>query len=98
MGIVPPDLQSSTFNPGMLPAFAAETAEKADSVSFEVLNPEAGMIMASDISLITPRVKDRSDRNIGLIWAGKSGGEFFLDALETVLTGFYQAEPAGLYY
>jgi hypothetical protein len=69
--------------------FAAEPAGKAQGVSFEALNPEAEMIMASEISMITPRVKDLSDRNIGLVWAGKSGGEFFLDALEVLLKKKY---------
>ncbi len=69
--------------------FAAEPAGKADTVSFEVLNPEAEMIMASDISMITPRIADLSDKNIGLVWAGKSGGEFFLDALEVLLKKKY---------
>jgi hypothetical protein len=77
--------------------FAAEPAGKADSVSFEVLNPEAEMIMASDISLITPRVEDLSGKNIGLIWAGKSGGEFFLDALEAVLKKKYPSATISRY-
>jgi hypothetical protein len=69
--------------------FAVGPAGKAQGVSFEVLNPEDEMIMASDIILITPRVTDLSDRNIGLVWAGKSGGEFFLDALEVLLKKKY---------
>ncbi|MBN1189668.1 MAG: hypothetical protein JXA46_07945 [Dehalococcoidales bacterium] len=69
--------------------FAAEPAGKTGSVSIEVLNPEAEMIMASEISTIAPRIKDLSDKNIGLVWAGKSGGEFFLDALEVLLKKKY---------
>ena len=69
--------------------FAAGPAGKTNTVSFDVLNPEAEMIMTSDISIITPRIKDLSRRNIGLIWAGKSGGEFFLDALEVLLEKKY---------
>jgi hypothetical protein len=77
--------------------FAAEPAGKAESVSFEVLNPEAEMIMASDISIISPRVEDLSDKNIGLIWAGKSGGEFFLDALEVLLKKKYPSATISRY-
>ena len=77
--------------------FAAESAGKAEGVSFEVLNPEAAMIMPSNISLITPRVKDLSDKNIGLIWAGKSGGEFFLDALEVLLKKKYPSATISRY-
>jgi hypothetical protein len=77
--------------------FAAEPAGKAEGVSFEVLNPEAEMIMASDISIITSRVKDLSDKNIGLIWAGKSGGEFFLDALEGLLEKEYPSATISRY-
>jgi hypothetical protein len=77
--------------------FAAEPAGKAGSVSFEVLNPEAEMIMASDISIISPRVKDLSDKNIGLVWAGKSGGEFFLDALEVLLKKKYPSATISRY-
>jgi len=77
--------------------FAAEPAGKAGTVSFEVLNPEAEMIMASEISIITPRVKELSDRNIGLIWAGKSGGEFFLDALEVLLKKKYPSATISRY-
>jgi hypothetical protein len=77
--------------------FASEPAGEADSVSFEVLNPEAEMIMASEISIITPRVKDLSNKNIGLIWAGKSGGEFFLDALEIVLKKKYPSATISRY-
>jgi hypothetical protein len=77
--------------------FAAEPAGKAETVSFEVLNPEARMIMASDISIITPRVRDLSDKNIGLIWAGKSGGEFFLDALEVLLKKKYPSATISRY-
>jgi hypothetical protein len=69
--------------------FAAGPTKRASSVSLEVINPQAEMLMASDISLIAPRVKDLSNKNIGLIWAGKSGGEFFLDALETILKNKY---------
>src|SRR4030042_1773973 len=69
--------------------FAAEPAGKTNTVSFDVLNPEAEMIMTSDISIITPRIKDLSRRNIGLTSAGKSGGEFFLDALEVLLEQKY---------
>lgn len=76
---------------------AAGPSVKADSVSFEVLNPEAGMIMASGISIITPRVKDLYNKNIGLIWAGKSGGEFFLDALEAVLKKKYPSATISRY-
>ena len=57
--------------------FAAGSGSKAEGISFEVLNPEAEMIMAPEISLINPRVNDLSDKNIGLIWVGKPGGEFF---------------------
>jgi hypothetical protein len=78
-------------------AFAAGSAEKTNSVSFEVLNPQAEMIMASDISLIAPRVKDLSNKNIGLIWAGKSGGEFFLDALEVILKNKYPSATISRY-
>jgi hypothetical protein len=78
-------------------AFAAETAGEAGSVSFKVLNPEAEMVMASEISIITPRVKDLSNKNIGLIWAGKSGGEFFLDALEIVLKRKYPSATISRY-
>ncbi len=77
--------------------FAAEPAGKAESVSFEVLNPEAEMIMASDISIITPRVEDLSDKNIGLIWCGKSGGEFFLDATEILLRERYPSAAISRY-
>ena len=76
---------------------AAEPAGKAESVSFEVLNPEAEMIMASEISIITPRIKDLSDKNIGLVWAGKSGGEFFLDALEVLLKKRYPSATISRY-
>jgi hypothetical protein len=77
--------------------FAAEPAGTAEGVSFEVLNPEAKMIMASDISIIAPRVKDLSDKNIGLIWAGKSGGEFFLNALEVLLKKKYPSATIARY-
>jgi hypothetical protein len=77
--------------------FATEPARQAQGVSFEVLNPEAEMIMASDISMITPRVKELSDKNIGLIWAGKSGGEFFLDALEVLLKEKYPSATISRY-
>jgi hypothetical protein len=77
--------------------FATEPAGEGESVSFEVLNPEAAMIMASDISVISPRVKDLSDKNIGLIWAGKSGGEFFLDALEILLKKEYPSATISRY-
>ncbi len=76
---------------------AAEPAGEADSISFEVLNPEAKMIMASDISLIARRVEDLSGKNIGLIWAGKSGGEFFLDALELLLKKKYPSAAISRY-
>jgi hypothetical protein len=69
--------------------FAAEPAMKAEGVSFEVLNPEAEWIMPSEISLISPRLKDLSNKKIGLLYAGKSGGEFFLDALEVLLKKKY---------
>jgi hypothetical protein len=69
--------------------FAAESAEKAEGVSFEVLNPEAEWIMPSEISLISPRLKDLAQKKIGLLYAGKSGGEFFLDALEVLLKKKY---------
>jgi hypothetical protein len=69
--------------------FAAEHAMKAEGVSFEVLNPEAEWIMPSEISLISPRLKDLSNKKIGLLFAGKSGGEFFLDALEVLLKQKY---------
>jgi hypothetical protein len=78
-------------------AFAAGPAGKAEGVSFEVLNPEAEMIVASEISVISPRVKDLSDKNIGLIWAGKSGGEFFLDALELLLEKKYLSATISRY-
>ncbi|MBN2320470.1 MAG: hypothetical protein JXR49_15435 [Acidobacteria bacterium] len=78
-------------------AFADEPAGKADGLSFEVLNPEAEMIMTSEISIITPRVKDLSGKNIGLIWAGKSGGEFFLDALEVLLKNKYPSATISRY-
>ena len=77
--------------------FAAGSAGRAETVSFEVLNPETEMIMAPDISIITPRVKDLSDKNIGLIWAGKSGGEFFLDALEVLLKKKYPSATISRY-
>src|SRR4030042_1831146 len=77
--------------------FAAEPAGKTNTVSFEVLNPEAEMIMASDISIITPRIKDLLRKNIGLIWAGKSGGEFFLDALEVLLQKKYPSATISRY-
>ncbi|NLD36634.1 MAG: hypothetical protein GX654_07185 [Desulfatiglans sp.] len=70
-------------------ALAAKSERKAEAISFEVLNPEAEMIMASDISVISPRVKNLSAGKIGLVWAGKSGGEFFLDALEILLKKKY---------
>jgi hypothetical protein len=69
--------------------FTAEPARKAEGVSFEVLNPETEMIMPSEISLISPRLKDLSQKKIGLLYAGKSGGEFFLDALEVLLKKKY---------
>jgi hypothetical protein len=77
--------------------FAAEPTGKAGGVSFEVLNPEAEMIMASEISIITPRVKDLSDKNIGLVWCGKSGGEFFLDATEVLLKKKYPSATISRY-
>jgi hypothetical protein len=70
-------------------AFAVGSSAKAGEISFEVLNPESEMITAPEISIISPRAKDLSDKNIGLIWAGKSGGEFFLDALEVLLAKKY---------
>ena len=77
--------------------FAAEPAGKAEGVSFEVLNPEAEMIMATEISLISPRLKDLSQKKIGLVWAGKSGGEFFLDALEVLLKKKYPSATISRY-
>ncbi len=77
--------------------FAAEPAGEPGSVTFEVLNPEAEMLMASELSLITPRVEDLSNKNIGLVWAGKSGGEFFLDALEVVLKKKYPSATISRY-
>lgn len=78
-------------------ACATGPAGKPNSVSLEVLNPQAEMLMASEISLISPRVKDLSNKNIGLIWAGKSGGEFFLDALEAILKKKYPAAVISRY-
>ncbi len=78
-------------------ACATGPAGKPNSVSLEVLNPQAEMIMASDISLIAPRVQDLSNKNIGLIWAGKSGGEFFLDALGAILKKKYPAATISRY-
>src|SRR4030066_1593246 len=69
--------------------FDAEPAGKAEGVSFEVLNPEAEWIEPSEISLISPRLKDLANKKIGLLYAGKSGGEFFLDALEVLLKQKY---------
>jgi len=45
-------------------AFAAEPQGKAEGVSFEVLNPEAEWIKPSEISLISPRLKDLSNKKI----------------------------------
>ena len=77
--------------------FAGMPSENGESVSFEVLNPEAEMMMASKISYISPRIKDLSGRNIGLVWAGKSGGEFFLDALGAVLKKKYPSATISRY-
>jgi hypothetical protein len=78
-------------------AHSAGAERKAAGLSFDVLNPEAEMIRASDISTISPRVKDLSGKNIGLIWAGKSGGEFFLDALAVVLKKKYPSATISRY-
>ncbi|MEJ2248021.1 MAG: hypothetical protein P8Y80_18440 [Acidobacteriota bacterium] len=77
--------------------YAAEPAETAEGVSFEVLNPEAEWIMPSEISLISPRLKDLSGKKIGLLYAGKSGGEFFLDALEVLLQKKYPSVTISRY-
>ena len=77
--------------------YAAGPARKAAGISFDVLNPETEMILASDISIISPRIKDLSGKNIGLIWAGKSGGEFFLDALEIILKNKYPSATISRY-
>jgi len=70
-------------------SYAAGSGGKSQGVSFEVLNPEAERIMPSEISVISPRVEDLSRKNIGLIWIGKSGGEYFFDALEVILKKKY---------
>ncbi len=66
--------------------YADRSSEK---ILFEVFNPESEIIMASKVSLISPRVKDLAGKKIGLVWAGKSGGEFFLDALDEILKKKY---------
>ncbi len=77
--------------------FAAEPEGKAQGVSLEVLNPEAEWIMPSEISLISPRLKDLFQKKIGLLYAGKSGGEFFLDALEILLKKKYPSVTISRY-
>ncbi len=46
---------------------AAKPAGIAEKISFDVLNQEAEMIMASEVSLISPRVKDLSASKIGKV-------------------------------
>jgi hypothetical protein len=59
------------------------------NIAFEVLNPQAEIIKPSKISVINPRVKDLSDKNIGVIWCGKSGGENYLEAVSRLLKEKY---------
>jgi hypothetical protein len=77
--------------------FACRPAGTAKGVSFEVLNPEAEWIRPSEISLISPRLEDLSNKKIGLLYAGKSGGEFFLDALEVLLKKKYPSATISRY-
>jgi hypothetical protein len=74
-----------------------EPAGKTGGVTLEVLNPEAEWIMPSEISLISPRLDDLSNKKIGLLYAGKSGGEFFLDALEILLKEKYPSVTISRY-
>jgi hypothetical protein len=70
---------------------------KTGKVIFEVLNPEAEIILPSEVSVINPRVKDLSDKNIGVIWCGKAGGEFFLDATAELLKKKYPSATISKY-
>ena len=74
-----------------------EPAAKNGSVTLEVLNPEAEWIMPPEISMISPRLDDLSNKKIGLLYAGKSGGEFFLDALEILLKEKYPSATISRY-
>ncbi|MDR1726943.1 MAG: twin-arginine translocation signal domain-containing protein [Acidobacteriota bacterium] len=58
-------------------------------VSFEVLNPQVELAAPPEVAATSPRLDGIDGKGIGLVWEGKSGGEFFFDALEALLKKKY---------